>query len=222
MFRKQPLLNGINMATVDSNKTLNDIKWSRRSETYDNSLYNYFRYLQKRILSKTDLRENDDFLDLGCGTGWAVRYAHLLLKGKGTFTGIDISSGMIQKATENSLGLQNIHFIKASVDEIPLCSASIDTIICTNSFHHYLEPLKVLSEVFRLLKPNGKMFLLDLTADNFMTKCFNAFLKRIEPEHIDFYSTKKIQQMFTDAKLHYLKSETIVFSMKVHIAQKLT
>jgi ubiquinone/menaquinone biosynthesis C-methylase UbiE len=208
------------MNNADSKKNLNDTKWSRRSQTYDGALYNYFRYMQKRLVSKTDLRENDGFLDLGCGTGWAVRYAHHLLNGKGTFTGVDISSGMIQKANESSVGVQNIQFIKASVDEIPLGSASMDTIICSNSFHHYPEPLKALSEAYRLLKPNGKMFLLDLTSDDIVSKGFNIVLRRIEAAHVKFYSTQEFQQLFTESKLSYIKSETILYPIKVHSAQK--
>lgn len=208
------------MNNADSKKILNDTKWSQRSETYDGGLYNYFRYMQKRLVSKAGLNENDSFLDLGCGTGWAVRYAQHLLNGKGMFTGIDISAGMIRKANESSVGLQNIRFIKASVDEIPLGSASMDKIICSNSFHHYPEPLKALSEVFRLLKPNGKMFLLDLTSDDIVSKCFNILLRRFEAAHVKFYSTREFQQMLSESKLSYIKSETILFPIKVHIAQK--
>jgi ubiquinone/menaquinone biosynthesis C-methylase UbiE len=49
-------------------------------------------------------------LDLGCGTGWAVRYVVSLVHECGEFYGIDISSKMIEKAKENSAGFKNVYF----------------------------------------------------------------------------------------------------------------
>lgn len=57
---------------------LNERKWDSRAATYDEKRFDYFRYMQKRLIALIPLKENLHFLDLGCGTGWAVRHvAHL-------------------------------------------------------------------------------------------------------------------------------------------------
>ena len=71
-------------------------KWAGKFEER-NSI---FRYFQKRVISIIPLPSDSNFLDLGCGTGWAVRYVSSLLKGQGYFVGIDVSENMIKKAKE--------------------------------------------------------------------------------------------------------------------------
>jgi ubiquinone/menaquinone biosynthesis C-methylase UbiE len=70
---------------------LNEEMWDSRAETYDRCL-KFLRWTQKKLVSVLQLGENPHLLDLGCGTGWAVRYAASLTNGRGEFYGIDISS----------------------------------------------------------------------------------------------------------------------------------
>ncbi len=208
---------------MDSNtghEKANEQKWSRRSRTYDEKRFDYFRYMQKRLISPLDLKKGSNFLDIGCGTGWAVRYAAEILDGEGDFTGIDISGGMIEKAIENSRGLKNVHFYKASAESLPLESYYFDNIICTNSFHHYLNPVKVLIEVKRVLKQGGKIYILDVTSDDFITARINKIVQKKEQEHVKFYSTKEYKNMFKEAGLTHIKSGSIMYPLKVHIAEK--
>lgn len=58
---------------------LNEEKWNSRAKTYDDKRFNRFRFMQKRLVSLLNLKENQNLLDLGCGTGWAVRYATSLI-----------------------------------------------------------------------------------------------------------------------------------------------
>ncbi len=78
-----------------------------------------FRYFQKRVLSRLAPPKGSAFLDLGCGTGWAVCRVARLLVGQGFFVGVDISEKMIEKAEANSKGLANVHFHVASVEALP-------------------------------------------------------------------------------------------------------
>ena len=61
---------------------LNEEKWNSRAKTFDDRRFNYFRFMQKRLVSLLDLKENQHLLDLGCGTGWAVRYAASLVNNR--------------------------------------------------------------------------------------------------------------------------------------------
>jgi ubiquinone/menaquinone biosynthesis C-methylase UbiE len=83
---------------ADEHAKLNEEMWDLRAETWYGRRFSYFRWMQKKLVSLLELGENPQFLDLGCGTGWAVRYAASLANGRGEFCGIDISSKMIGKA----------------------------------------------------------------------------------------------------------------------------
>lgn len=83
-------------------------KWDRRAMTYDHRRFDYFRFMQKKTIKKMRIKDNMTFLDLGCGTGWAVRYMSNLTHGNGNFWGIDISGGMIEKTITNSQVYKNV------------------------------------------------------------------------------------------------------------------
>ncbi len=208
------------MINKDNHDKANEKKWDIRARTFDKKKHDYFRLMQKMVISMLDLRENSNFLDLGCGTGWAVCYVCSLLKGRGNFIGIDISKEMVEKAGINAQGLDNIAFYKASSEDLPLKNNYFDYIICTNSFHHYLNPLKALAEVHRVLKPGGKIYILDLTSDNFLIKWIDSHTRKIEKEHVRFYSTAEYKDMFSKSGLNHIKSKTAFFPLKVHTAEK--
>ncbi len=168
-----------------------------------------------------DPRKGTAFLDLGCGTGWAVCRVATLLEGQGLFAGVDISGKMIEKAVSNSKGLANIHFHVASVEALPLDNDSFDNVICTFSFHHYLNPGKALSEVRRALKPKGKFFILDATPDDFAMKWFDRIGAKYDKGHVKQYSIREFGQMFAENGLKHLGSRTILmYPVKAHIAEK--
>jgi len=202
---------------------LNEKKWDLRAESFDDKRFNYFRFMQKRLVSLLDLKPDQRLLDLGCGTGWAVRYAAILINGRGEFYGIDISSKMIERAIANSSNNKNVHFYQASAEQLPFENNSFDFIICSNSFHHYFNPDKVLSEVHRVLKSKGRIYILDATADGLIVKMADKWTKKKDPTHVKLYSTQEFKTLFVQAKLNHIASKPIVVlfnSMKVHIGEK--
>jgi ubiquinone/menaquinone biosynthesis C-methylase UbiE len=202
---------------------LNIKKWDLRVETYDKRHFSYFRFMQKRLVSLLDLKENQHLLDLGCGTGWAVRYGASLVNERGEFYGIDISAKMIEKAKASSSDYKNVHFYQANAEQLPSENDFFDFIICSNSFHHYFSPDKVLSEASRVLKSKGRIYILDPTADGFIMKMVNRWIKKKESEHVRLYSTLEYRTLFFKAGLNYVASKPIMVlfnSMKVHIGEK--
>ncbi len=213
------------MATKDESKQveLNKAKWDRWAATLDRKSFRreFLRNAQRKAISVVDIRPGMHFLDVGCGTGWAVGEVANLAGGRGVFYGVDLSPKMIEKARENFQGGENIHFLQANVESIPLDSESFDAIICTNSFHHYPRPDRALAEMQRLLKRGGKLVILDPTANSWIAKVGDKIARRMEPEHVRMYSTKEFQQMFRDAGLRYATSDEIrAKSKRIHVGEK--
>ncbi|HUI29806.1 MAG TPA: class I SAM-dependent methyltransferase [Candidatus Acidoferrales bacterium] len=201
---------------------LNEAKWDGWSHRLDGDgwRYRYLRRMQAGLISLLDVREGVNFLDIGCGTGWAVGQVGKLVGDNGLFFGIDISSVMIEKAKESFTGRANFHFIKANVESIPLEDNFFDIIICTNSFHHYLNPDNALREMHRLLKNTGKVYVLDPTADKWIVKVAGKIIGMLEPAHVKLYSTKEFQSLFAGAGLKYAATRMVDGHQIVHVGER--
>jgi ubiquinone/menaquinone biosynthesis C-methylase UbiE len=127
---------------------------------------------------------------------------------------------MIDKAKENFKDYPNFHFIVCSSESIPLDDDMFDTIICTNSFHHYLHPAKAMGEMSRLLRAGGMLYILDPTADTWTIKFADKIIKLFEPQHVKLYSTNEFRNLMVGAGLKYIESRKIQGRESVHIASK--
>lgn len=102
-----------------------------------------------------------DVVDFGCGTGVLTvelaRWARQVIA-------IDRSDSALSnaKAEAARLGLSNIRFLLADLHELPLPSASVDLVVASQSLHHVDSVERVLAEGARLLRPGGRMVVLEL------------------------------------------------------------
>jgi ubiquinone/menaquinone biosynthesis C-methylase UbiE len=194
---------------------LNEDKWDSRAEKYDKA-NSILRIFQKRAIRLINPHNNIAFLDIGCGTGWAVRYAASLVR-DGKFTGIDLSPKMIDIAKAKSAGLKNIEFHQSNSEKLPFDSNAFDAIICTNSFHHYENPLLTLQEAYRVLKPKGRIFIVDPTRDGIMKMVFRFIREKTAKS---YYSSKEFKELLQRAQFKDIVSKTFWYPEKVHIGQK--
>ena len=107
--------------------------------------------------------EKEAVLDVGCGTGVDTIIAALMIGPAGSAVGIDIISEMLEKAGNNlsEMGLNNISFQQASPENMPFADEYFDVVISNGAIN--LVPLKVkaFSEIYRVLKPAGRLMLAD-------------------------------------------------------------
>lgn len=195
-------------------------KWDRRSATYEGRLMSYQRAVQARTLAVVNPQPGQRLLDIGCGTGWAVRRAADLSDRGAEVYGIDLSRGMLVRALAGSAGYEDVRFLQASSETLPLETDFFDAAICTSSFHHYLHPLIALAEIRRVLRPGGRLHIADLTSDGPLTNAFDHLIKSREPEHVRFYSTAEYRDLFAPSGLRYVGSRSLLGPVKVHIAEK--
>jgi ubiquinone/menaquinone biosynthesis C-methylase UbiE len=200
------------MGSLDS---LNKAYFDRWANTYDDDrISRWFRYTQGLAIDEFNLKRGFKVLDIGCGTGYAVLQMGSIIS-EGRICGIDISSRMIDKArakVPESLR-ERVEFRQASSENIPYSEGEFDNILCTNSFHHYPEPILALGEMYRVLRPGGKAVILENATDlSWYIWAWDRILRIIEKGHVRYYSSQEIGKMLKEAgfecvKLCYLKNE---------------
>jgi len=210
----------LHMETRTDHLKKNAEKWDRRAGTYDSKFLDIMRFMQYRTLMEVSKKENIQFLDIGCGTGWAVRKMAELTNNSGQYFGIDISPTMIKQAI-NSTGNKTCSFQEASSDKLPFENDLFDSILCSNSFHHYPEPEKALQEMYRVLKRGGRIYITDFTTDGYFSRKVDDLFRSREKEHIKFHSTEEMKGYYKVANFKYIEGKRIIFPvMRIHIGEK--
>ncbi|MBI3894704.1 MAG: methyltransferase domain-containing protein [Acidobacteria bacterium] len=100
-------------------------------------------------------------LDVGCGTGLLEEAINSQRKPSRSVVGLDISLAMLRQAHGKLNGAPGVRWINAQAENLPFVNASFDAVVCTNSFHYYRHPLKVLQEFHRVVRPTGRLVLVD-------------------------------------------------------------
>ncbi len=99
--------------------------------------------------------------DLGCGVGATLFH---VLAGLGAGRGVGVTLSAVQarlaESTRQSLSFSNAAFLQGDFQHVPL-QGPFDLIYSIEAFIHAQAPAKYLSEVARLLKPKGRLILLD-------------------------------------------------------------
>lgn len=110
-------------------------------------------------------------LDLGSGAGMDSILAARRVGPSGRVIGVDVTEAMLDKARRNasSLGLENVEFRRAGADAIPVTDGVVDVVITNGVFNLCLDKPKVLAEIFRALKPGGRLQMADMLLDDGVT-----------------------------------------------------
>lgn len=126
-------------------------------------LVDLFLKPQKRMFfSKINAAPAGQLLEIGVGNG-----AHFKYYRSHNITGIDTSKHMLARA--NRYKTNNIHLMHMSGESLSLPNENFDYVVLSHVIAVVDDPEKLLAEVHRVLKPNGKVFILNhFTPDNWL------------------------------------------------------
>jgi ubiquinone/menaquinone biosynthesis C-methylase UbiE len=128
----------------------------------------YHKRLIKEIFSPA-LDKKDRIIDIGCGAGGLSRKLAQIVT-EGAVVGIDISKEYVRKLNQSKErdkpgNYGNLVFTLGSAEDIPYPNNYFDHAICSESFGFWSEPEKGLAEIKRVLKPGGKLYIVNSHKD---------------------------------------------------------
>ena len=104
--------------------------------------------------------------DVGAGEGG---FALLLAERAKKVIAVDTSARMIEVGREQAIrhGIKNIEFRQGDMEELPIRDGKVDLVFFSQSLHHALHPERAVSEANRILRPGGRVVILDLAKHRF-------------------------------------------------------
>jgi ubiquinone/menaquinone biosynthesis C-methylase UbiE len=188
------------------------------AQTYDLSIVRHllfvpaYRMLMEELYRwRRDRDEPFDVLDLGSGTGtWTAMVAGSPLPAR-QIVGLDYSEKMCAVAHGKAGEIEGAApvFVNADAEHIPFADGSFDAVTCSNSFHHYPHQTAAVREMRRVLRPGGRLMLVDGFRDNVIGwVTFDVLITRGESKgdaQVYHAPWSEMRRLFEEAGFHDIR-----------------
>ena len=156
----------------------------------------------ERMAQRLNIEPGSTVLDVGSGTGVFIPFLSSKVGKNGRLIALDFAEEMLRKARAKGLN-GNIERLHADMTSAPLLEEVFDVAVCYSSFPHFQDKLRTLSEVNRVLKNGGRLFICH-TASRAKINQFHRQIPAVENDIIP--DEVEIQIMlsmagFTDIKI---------------------
>jgi SAM-dependent methyltransferase len=178
----------------DSRTTASRTHFDRWSSSYESGPgARRLQGFQTAGLAALALNGDDVLLDLGCGTGAAVRQAAPTVR---RAVGFDLSPAMIVQARSLATDIANVEFCEGDVSSaLPFSDREFTAIVCTTAFHHFPKPRYTIAEMSRVLAPSGRLVIGDFNRRHPAVFAADLAQKRLQPSH---FGLRSPAQLMTD------------------------
>lgn len=169
-------------------------QYDRLAATYDRRWRCYLDETIGRAASYVEGLETARCLDVACGTGALIARLHATWP-QATLVGLDGSAAMLARAIVGVGSSRYVTLCQGVVEALPIATATCDWVACTNAFHYFPQPTSVLAEMHRVLKPNGRLLLLDWCRDGWHCRILNRWLRLTDPGHVWMYTQREWRRL---------------------------
>jgi ubiquinone/menaquinone biosynthesis C-methylase UbiE len=153
-------------------------------------------------------KRTDLVLDVATGTGFtAVALAPLVRQ----VTGIDVTNEMLEEAKRlaSSEGLTNITFELGDALDIKAADGSFDIMTTRRATHHFADVVRFLQEAKRVLKPGGRLGVVDMSPLEGTEAFSNRIEKLRDSSHVEAFTPSRWRSMVSEAGLELLSLQML-------------
>jgi ubiquinone/menaquinone biosynthesis C-methylase UbiE len=177
----------------------------------------YVRFAEN-VMTSVDPKPGSKVLEIGPGPAWAG--INLMKKRRELIIdGLEASADMIRVARANTEkeGLEGFSFIQGVAENMTgIPDDQYDLVISRDSIHHWTDPGKAFSEIKRVLKPDGKVYLHDSRRDmkplgRLIVMVFSRFL----PHNMGYHWRASIAASYTPDEISEILSSSGIDDWKV-------
>jgi ubiquinone/menaquinone biosynthesis C-methylase UbiE len=167
---------------------------------YDHRWARYNHASQDLLRPWVERRDLGRVVDVGCGTGNLLP----LLRDAGgrvdRYAGIDLSPGMLRVARAKA-GAADVRaeWITADAGRLPLRDAAFDTVVTASALHYWDDAAAGLAEIRRILRPDGRLLLVDWVRDPLPMRLLNLWMRVRGVEYRRMYSRAELRDALARA-----------------------
>ncbi|HEU4881436.1 MAG TPA: class I SAM-dependent methyltransferase [Longimicrobium sp.] len=175
-------------------------EYDRAAADYDRRWARYNRASLALLRPWIEGRDLGRVVDVGCGTGNLLALVMEVARRMDGYVGVDLSPQMLRVAREKaSGGAVQTGFVAADVGNLPLRDGSFDTAVCASVLHYWDDATAGLTGIRRMLRPGGRLLLLDWLRDPLPMRALNAWMRITRVQYRRMYSRAELRDALAAA-----------------------
>ena len=173
-------------------------EFTRQAETFAASGAITDAALTQRFVAALGEAAQGSVLDVACGPG--ILSAAIAGTAR-EVTAFDLTPEMLKKAAQRCAGLANVSFREGNAAELPFADDSFDAAGTRLSVHHFDRPGRVMSEIFRVIRPGGSFVIADVicSEEPADAELQNAIEILRDPSHVRMLPGSELTALVRDA-----------------------
>jgi ubiquinone/menaquinone biosynthesis C-methylase UbiE len=165
--------------------------FGRLARRYDHQYHRYNQLTLSRALEALRLSGAERVLDVGCGTGELERIVHERYP-HARLVGLDVTPEMLAVAHEKFRGIPEIAVLLAPAETLPLTQGGFDVVVSCNMLHHVRSVGGLLRECARVLRPGGRLVLVDWCRDAWHCRLAHYWLRLMKRSYVKMYRANEL------------------------------